>query len=732
MGESPTPKRQGAHGRNSLSSLDIDSLTWSVDTLGTALARAATLLNPEAAGSAPVSPNAVPSDRESAALHVGHWLEMACEALALGAQPVNPRAKTLDELAPGPGRASLLTLAGAAVSPPRYLCLLPARPAGMNVLAPDGRIVALSDGDQDALDARIFGESECPPAVLTAVARLPLGARRFTRLRRSLRRRGRRFARVPEGWIFTSSPTSLADRARSAGLFTQAWLGAAAYLAQVCCFAGAMWLAGRGALNGHLERSWLVAFGFMLAMMVMFRGLAGSRLGTIWVAMTGLARERLLESITRLDPDEVRHRGVGQWMGLVLEVDALENAARGGGLLGLTAICDLAVGMFVLLIGAGGLVHVVLLAAWTTFLALRLIRYRRRLAAWTDARLHLTHEQVERMVGHRTVVMQGDPVRAAADDARALARYDRLGAMADEELALLQTVLPRGFLLSGLLAFSPGLLAGTIGTGDLAASLGGLMLVASALQKLGNAAPALAVAAMAWIRLSSVLAKGVPARHPDDGVPGAQRSQGEPAGALLAGREVFLQYPGRSEPVLRGCSFNISRGDHILVEGDSGSGKSTLGALMAGLLAPSSGLMLFAGLDHHSLSGRRWRRMASGVPQFHVNHVFSSSLLFNLLFGRRWPPRIEDVQEAERVCRELGLDDVIGRMPAGLQQIVGDSGWQLSHGEKNRLFLARSLLQPVDIRVLDETLGALDPETAERVLACLVRRSETLVLIAHT
>jgi ATP-binding cassette subfamily B protein len=119
------------------------------------------------------------------------------------------------------------------------------------------------------------------------------------------------------------------------------------------------------------------------------------------------------------------------------------------------------------------------------------------------------------------------------------------------------------------------------------------------------------------------------------------------------------------------------------------------------------------------------------APQFHENHVFLHSLSFNLLLGRAWPPRREDILEAEAVLRELDLGPLLARMPSGLEQLVGEGGWQLSHGERSRLYIARSLLQPLDVRVLDESFAALDPVTLERALACVLQRSETLVVIAH-
>ena len=138
-----------------------------------------------------------------------------------------------------------------------------------------------------------------------------------------------------------------------------------------------------------------------------------------------------------------------------------------------------------------------------------------------------------------------------------------------------------------------------------------------------------------------------------------------------------------------------------------------------------------SGLDPRSLGALAWRRRVVAAPQFHENHVMTGTLAFNLLFGRRWPPTPEDLAEAEEVCRELALGELLDRMPAGLQQMVGESGWRLSHGEQSRVFMARALLQGADLVVLDESLAALDPETLQRALACAFRRCPALLVIAH-
>jgi ATP-binding cassette subfamily B protein len=141
--------------------------------------------------------------------------------------------------------------------------------------------------------------------------------------------------------------------------------------------------------------------------------------------------------------------------------------------------------------------------------------------------------------------------------------------------------------------------------------------------------------------------------------------------------------------------------------------------------------LLAGGLDYRTLGSRAWRRRVAVAPQHHENHVFSGSFAFNLLMGRMWPAGESEIREAGQICRELGLGALLERMPGGIMQMVGETGWQLSQGERSRMFLARALLQNPELVALDESFGSLDPENLRQCLECVLRRTNALLVVAH-
>jgi ATP-binding cassette subfamily B protein len=598
----------------------------------------------------------------------------------------------------------------------------------VRLLAPDGAVVSCEIAALSAL-LRAPAEAGVRAGVEATVSRAGFEGARAASVCDALLVAALGVERVAEGTRLHRASPSITAALRAAGIGRRVAAALAGYLAQLAFLVALWWLVGARALSAGRPATGSTWIAVVVA-------LVAARLGSAWtagrLAIDGGAvlRKRLLHGILALDTERLRAAGIGQLMGTIVDTEAIESLALGGGLAAAIGLFELSTGIVILALGIAAGWHLLLVGAWGAVALGLCAQVQRALGRWSTQRLALTHDLVERMVGQRTVVAQEPPELRHRDEERALGAYAEAGRALDGAVAHLTVLVPRGWLIAAVAVLAPYLGQIVARPGAFVASLGGVLFVYGALRKLAQAFPSLGAAVIAGRNVEPLFA-GEPsapalALEAQSAVVSAS---GE--GALVAARDLGFRYPGRSEPVLAGCSLEIRRGDRVLLEGPSGSGKSTLGALLCGLRVPTSGSLRYDGIEWDALGAQRWRARIGAAPQFHENHVFSASFLFNLLLGRAWPPRREDIAEAEAVCRELDLGALVARMPSGLEQLVGESGWQLSHGERSRLYIARSLLQPLPVRVLDESFAALDPETLEHALACVLRRAETLIVIAH-
>ncbi|CAN5759361.1 ABC transporter ATP-binding protein [soil metagenome] len=181
------------------------------------------------------------------------------------------------------------------------------------------------------------------------------------------------------------------------------------------------------------------------------------------------------------------------------------------------------------------------------------------------------------------------------------------------------------------------------------------------------------------------------------------------------------------EQVLAGVSFVAGAGQTVALVGPSGAGKSTILSLVSRLYDVDSGHVCIDGHDVRDLTLESLNSAIGVVSQ--DPHLFHDTIGANLRFAR---PTATDADIAE-ACRAAQIHDVIAGLPDGYDTVVGDRGYRLSGGEKQRVAIARVLLKNPAIIVLDEATSHLDSDNEERIQQALTvaLRGRTSLVIAH-
>ncbi len=179
--------------------------------------------------------------------------------------------------------------------------------------------------------------------------------------------------------------------------------------------------------------------------------------------------------------------------------------------------------------------------------------------------------------------------------------------------------------------------------------------------------------------------------------------------------------------VLSGISATIEPGQMVALVGPSGAGKSTLASLVTRLYDATSGAIRIDGHDVRDLRGQSLRSAIGVVAQ--DPHLFHTTVGENLRYGRPGATH----EEMVAACDAAQVSEVIARLPDGFDTVVGERGYRLSGGEKQRLAIARMLLKDPAIVILDEATSHLDSENealVQRALAVALEGRTSLV-IAH-
>jgi ATP-binding cassette subfamily C protein CydC len=199
-----------------------------------------------------------------------------------------------------------------------------------------------------------------------------------------------------------------------------------------------------------------------------------------------------------------------------------------------------------------------------------------------------------------------------------------------------------------------------------------------------------------------------------------------PRASGLRFEAVDFHWPDRP-PVFESLTLDVPEGAQVAILGASGSGKSTLAALALKLVAPHSGRILLGGVDIASLTAAEVRARIGWLSQ--TTHLFDDTIRRNLLLAQpdASEPALWAALEAARIS------DVVASLPDGLDTWVGEAGARFSGGQGRRLALARTLLSPAPLLILDEPAAGLDAETEREFLRTLTEttKGRTVVLIAH-
>lgn len=713
-----------AKSKDEISSEKLRSLSWPMADAGEALKALAELAGlPSRSAAPPQAPAAVRrGDRDA----VRAWIESMAGYLDVEAAPAPVRYRDLPRLLWRGAALVEIELEGEL----RLLAIYGSRWNKLSVLAPRTAPVQLCAA---ALRSAIAAALEAKVAEPLADMLNDIGIQGSARVKVLQSMLEERLGDVPIAQIWTleaSSAVPLWKQSRREGIPGQLATFLGAYLAEYLLWLLSWVLVGRWALEGRFDRGWLIAWALLLLTIVPIHMFATWKQAKLAISCGWLFMRLLLDGAFRLTPEEVRYQGSGQLMGRVLESESLQSLALTGGLSSLVSAIQLVVAVGAFAIGVNSPVLATMLVLWIAVTAVLAWVYYGRRREWTTARLRVTEETIERMVGHRTRLVQQLREKWHSGEDDSLAHYVKQSKRTDRMLIACVALLPRGWLIVGIATLAHSVVSGSESSGMLAAQLGAILLAYNSLLGLSSALAALSGAAIAAERALDILKASKrlePAGDPAIAVAATAASSGR----LLEMRGVSYRYPRRASDAIRHNSVEIGERQHVLLQGSSGSGKSTWVALASGIRVPDSGLLFLRGIDRKTLGGRGWRRRVVASPQFHENHTFTGSLGYNLLLGRGWPPGAQDLEEAETICRELGLGPLLDSMPAGLMQAVGETGWQLSNGEKSRVYLARALLQRADLVILDETFAALDPETAEAVIDCVLKRAPTLLCVAH-
>jgi NHLM bacteriocin system ABC transporter ATP-binding protein len=437
--------------------------------------------------------------------------------------------------------------------------------------------------------------------------------------------------------------------------------------------------------------------------------------------LDGVAQASVWDRLLRLPASFFRRYSVGDLASRAMGVDSIRELFTGdvltsilGAVFSLFSFLLLFYYSWRLALLAAGLV-LVLLAA-TALMTVLQMRHRRSLAHLQGKLLSLLFGLIN---GLGKLRVAGAERRAFELWSAGFARQRQL-TMKSQELANLQTAVSAAFsVFAGLAIFA------MVGfSSEVNLSLGDFLAFNAAFAQFLAAALAMISVLSSVLSMVPLYERLVPIFEQDPEVSTARTDPGELAGDLEFSH-VSFQYSPDSPLVLDDVSFRARPGEFIALIGPSGSGKSTCLRLTLGFERPASGSIYFDGQDLASLAIQAVRRqigtvLQSGRPM--VGDIFTN------IVGNSSSLTLADAWAAARMA---GMEEDIDAMPMGMHTVVSEGAETFSGGQKQRLLIARAIVQRPRIILFDEATSSLDNRTQEVVSRSLERMQATRVVIAH-
>ena len=198
-------------------------------------------------------------------------------------------------------------------------------------------------------------------------------------------------------------------------------------------------------------------------------------------------------------------------------------------------------------------------------------------------------------------------------------------------------------------------------------------------------------------------------------------------GNTIEFRDVSFSYGNTGKDVISGLSFTIKNGERVAIASKSGEGKTTVLKLIAGMLKPTNGTVLFLGTDVSAVTENVLYKKIGFVMQENV--LFNATIRENLLYAKS----NATYAEIKSACRKAFIYDFIESLPAGFDTVIGERGIKLSGGQKQRVVLARLFLRDSDIFIFDEATSALDQYSESIILDAIksIGRDKTIIVATH-